>query len=76
MEERRKGGRCPTCQGPTKLDETVGKERCRNSLCTFNHGSIRCPRCAAEDVEATGRAAEGYDYTCRDCQHRFKAIPK
>lgn len=76
MEERRQGGRCPTCQGPMRTDVESGQERCRNSLCPFNHRGVKCPRCGAEDIEATGRSLERFDYTCQDCQHRFKATPK
>lgn len=71
MEERRKGGRCPTCQGPMTTNEINGKLRCRNSHCAFNHKDVSCPRCGASEIEVAGRSAGRYSYTCSNCLHRF-----
>ncbi len=68
--ERRRNERCPVCQGPVKWDD----ERlvCRNSLCSFNHEHVVCPRCSTKgNSEPSGYRDDEIDYICRDCQYQF-----
>ena len=37
----------------------------------INHG-LRCPMCAAEQLECTDRAAEPTQWRCRECKQKFE----
>lgn len=68
--ERRQSERCPVCQGPTKSEKDMLV--CRNSLCSFNHEQVLCPRCSSKGrCEASAYQDGSFSYICRDCQHRF-----
>lgn len=70
--ERRSAERCPVCQGPTKMVD--GELRCRNSLCSFNHEHVVCPRCGSVgSAEAQGYEDEKFSYKCRDCLKQWVA---
>ncbi|NRA64393.1 MAG: hypothetical protein HRU19_07915 [Pseudobacteriovorax sp.] len=69
--ERRSRERCPVCQGPTKMVD--GKLICRNSLCSFNHQSVECPRCkAVGSAEATSFDDGKFSYSCGECLNKWQ----
>jgi hypothetical protein len=75
MEDRRQSARCPVCSGPVKALEN-GEQKCRNSLCSFNHKQTSCPRCSSQDIDVLGTVADNsdtYEYSCRDCQNRWQS---
>lgn len=63
--DRRSQDRCDVCQGPTKLVD--GKVVCRNSLCSFNHRDVECPRCSSKGPDALGYDGDKLKYKCPDC---------
>jgi len=68
VSERRDRSRCPICQGPMK----EGEERCRNSLCSFNHRNVNCPRCQHPGPEASRFDGEGqFHYFCSECHNKW-----
>ncbi len=69
--ERRASGRCPVCQGPTKRVEGTGKERCRNSLCSYNHQDEACPRCQHKGPDVAELKGAAYVYSCPECLNRW-----
>lgn len=70
--ERRASLRCPVCQGPTKQDEERPDGfRCRNSICTYNHEGVTCPRCQSTDLAVVEAQDQGFLYTCSDCQKKW-----
>ena len=68
--DRRAQERCEVCHSPTKYVD--GKLLCRNSLCSFNHREIVCPRCGVKGVDAIGYEDGKAKYTCGDCLHVWK----
>lgn len=68
--ERRSRQRCPVCQGPTKT-EADGSERCRNSMCAFNHQNEVCPRCKHKGPEILKFENAVYQYECPECMNRW-----
>ncbi len=69
--ERRARERCPVCQGPMKKNDSGG-DRCRNSLCAYNHRQVICPRCQSAGPEATQHEAAQLQYFCQECQYKWK----
>ncbi|SME89199.1 hypothetical protein [Pseudobacteriovorax antillogorgiicola] len=70
--DRRSQQRCDVCQGPTK--EVDGKIVCRNSLCSFNHEDVPCPRCQSKGPDAIGYDESGkVKYSCKDCLYNWTA---
>lgn len=68
--DRRSQDRCEKCQGPTK--EVDGRLLCRNSLCSFNHRDIGCPRCQSKGPDATGYNGSKLKFKCRDCLNTWE----
>ena len=66
--ERRSRGRCPECQGPTV--EKDGQEKCRNSLCLYNHKGLKCKICHSENIQVSYQK-EAFEYKCLDCHHKL-----
>ena len=70
--DRRSQGRCPVCQGPAAIDETMPEGvRCKTSVCIHNHARVVCPRCGKSDLESVGYANKKYTYTCRECTKKW-----
>jgi hypothetical protein len=69
VSERRARSRCPICQGPTR--DVNGEERCRNSLCSYNHQKEQCPRCQHPGPEATKFDNTGFHYFCSECHNKW-----
>jgi hypothetical protein len=76
--DARARARCPICSGPTftaaPTDTAAGKgrERCRNSLCVYNHRDAKCPRCSCQDLRSAWFAAGVYHYSCGRCQNSWQ----
>lgn len=74
VSERRARSRCPVCQGPTK--DVNGEDRCRNSLCSYNHQKEKCPRCQHPGPEATKYESDGrFQYFCSECHNKWTKVP-
>jgi len=69
--ERRRENRCPVCQGRMILGMN-SEDKCRNSLCIFNHRKVTCPRCGENKILEVEYENMIYSYTCGECLNRWK----
>jgi hypothetical protein len=63
--------RCPICTGPV-YQNVDGRDRCRNSLCVYNHREAQCPRCGCQDLRSAWFASGQYHYSCSKCQNSWQ----